>query len=123
MGVTGVEGCLHSVIIVQGHVGLRGITGRDYSSDWLSDESLIFVEAISRPMEKPIPSTMEKPTITGAAIAQKRQGSPAASPQTNRPKRTTQMKLIILPPIRNVFIACLYLLQVVQGRERVDSFY
>jgi hypothetical protein len=79
---------------------------RRYSSERWSDESAIFVEAINRPIEKPIPRTAEKPTMTGTAIAQKRQGSPATSPQMKSPARMRQTALIIVPAIWNFLMGC-----------------
>lgn len=72
--------------------------------------SLVLVEGasavldISRPIENPIPRAPRKITITGAAIAQKRQGSPATNPHIKRPARTIHPKQISAPPIWNLFI-------------------
>jgi hypothetical protein len=57
------------------------------------------VEDISLPIENPIPRAPRKITITGAAIAQKRQGSPATNPQIKRPARIMQPEQISIPPI------------------------
>jgi hypothetical protein len=77
-----------------------------FSLGWV--EGAFSVVAMSRPMEKPIPRAPRKATITGAAIAQKRQGSPATKPQIKRPARTIQPRQINAPPTLNLFI-CLFL--------------